>query len=172
MYPYVQVREPLDHQGHFDMHAFRAVFVLIDPIYWGRELQIVMDVRFSPNRHLGRRTYVGDFHLPRYGAGAFHALLETLFTRTTGHKLKQILYGKPQHTSFAFTETILDAQHDVVERIYMVDDNLYTDIYGANQYGGRWKSVLTQTGMHPESANHEELSAYQVLEDVVEALDL
>lgn len=89
-------------------HQFAAVFVLIDPIYWGRELQIVMDVVCAQEGRLGDKglrqqvrvrmywttiserqmqqvpiysacmdfQYMSDFHLPRYGAGAFRAVLE------------------------------------------------------------------------------------------------
>ncbi|GMF34274.1 unnamed protein product [Phytophthora lilii] len=192
MYPDVKVADPLDHDGRFDSQPFAAVFVLIDPIYWGRELQIVMDVLCSPEGLLGQRTvegdgdgerqhiplysacsdfqYVGEFHLPRYGAGAFHAVLEDLFTRTTGHKLEKTLFGKPQRTSFEFAETLIDAQHEDVERIYMVGDNPKTDIRGANEAGGRWKSVLTLTGMHNGPENHEEHPAYEVADDVAQAL--
>ncbi|KAG2767178.1 hypothetical protein JG687_00011011 [Phytophthora cactorum] len=192
MYPDVKVQDPLNHDGRFNSQPFAAVFVLIDPIYWGRELQIVMDVLCSPNGLLGQRTvegdgkgerqhiplysacsdfqYVGEFHLPRYGAGAFHAVLEDLFTRTTGHKLEKTLFGKPQRTSFEFAETLIDAQHKDVERIYMVGDNPKTDIRGANEAGGRWKSVLTLTGMHNGPENHEEHPAYEVVDNVAQAL--
>ncbi|CAI5743952.1 unnamed protein product [Peronospora destructor] len=192
MYPDVKVTDLLVHDGRFDSQPFAAVFVLIDPIYWGRELQIVMDVLCSPNGLLGRRTvegdgngdrqhiplysacsdfqYVGEFHLPRYGAGAFHAVLENLFTHTTGHTLEKTLFGKPQRTSFEFAETLIDAQHEDVERIYMVGDNPKTDIHGANEAGGRWKSLLTLTGMHNGPSNHDEHPAYKVVEDVAQAL--
>lgn len=192
MYPDVKVADPLSHDGRFDEQPFKAVFVLIDPIYWGRELQIVMDVLCSPDGLLGQRTvegdgngerqhiplysacsdfqYVGEFHLPRYGAGAFHAVLEDLFTRTTGHKLEKTLFGKPQRTSFAFAESLIDAQHEDVERIYMVGDNPTTDIRGANEAGGRWKSVLTLTGMHNGPDNHDDHPAYEVVDDVAQAL--
>jgi hypothetical protein len=60
MYPDVKVAEPVLHNGRFDAHPFAAVFVLIDPIYWGRELQIVMDVLCSPDGLLGQRTMEGD----------------------------------------------------------------------------------------------------------------
>ncbi|KAF4317854.1 hypothetical protein BBO99_00007784 [Phytophthora kernoviae] len=192
MYPDVKVANPLTHDGRFDKQPFAAVFVLIDPIYWGRELQIVMDVLCSPDGLLGQRTvegdgngerqhiplysacsdfqYVGEFHLPRYGAGAFHAVLEDLFTRTTGHKLEKTLFGKPQRTSFEFAETLIDAQHEDVERLYMVGDNPKTDIRGANEAGGRWKSVLTLTGMHNGPDNHEKHPAYEVVDDVAQAL--
>ncbi|KAI9910215.1 hypothetical protein PsorP6_010518 [Peronosclerospora sorghi] len=157
MYPDVHVLEPLDHQGHFDLHAFRAVFVRIDPIVLKPRTPDCHGCPLLPERtrrttHRTRRWHANmcpftrparisrtwsDFHLPRDGAGAFHALLETLFTRTTGHKLQETLYGKPQRTSFAFAATLLDAQYDAVERIYMVGDKPHTDIYGAKQAGGR-----------------------------------
>ncbi|CEG47245.1 Predicted phosphatase [Plasmopara halstedii] len=193
MYPDIKVREPLAHNGRFDSQPFAAVFVLIDPIYWGRELQIIMDILCSPSGLFGLRAidgdsngerqhvplysacsdfqYVGEFHLPRYGAGAFHAMLEDLFTRTTGHKLVKTLYGKPQRSSFQFAETLIDRQHQNVARIYMIGDNPSTDICGANDAGGRWKSVLTLTGMHSGPANHEIHKAYQVVDDVAQALN-
>ncbi|KUF84797.1 hypothetical protein AM588_10001098 [Phytophthora nicotianae] len=78
MYPDVKVQDPLNHDGRFDSQPFAAIFVLIDPIYWGRELQITMDVL--------------------------------------------------------------------------------------------WKSVLTLTGMHVGPENHEEHPAYEVVDDVAQAL--
>ncbi len=90
MYPDIKL-EALPHEGRFDREAFGAVFVLIDPIYWGRELQIVMDVLCAQEGRLGKNglkqhvplysacsdfQYVGEFHLPRYGAGAFRAVME------------------------------------------------------------------------------------------------
>ncbi|TDH68192.1 hypothetical protein CCR75_004105 [Bremia lactucae] len=193
MYPDVSVHEPLEHNGRFNLQPFGAILVLIDPIYWGRELQVIMDVLCSPNGLFGLRTasttsqrsdrqciplysacsdfqYVGEFHLPRYGAGAFHAVLEDLYTRTTGYQLTKTLYGKPQRSSYTYTESLLDAQHPNVTRIYMVGDNPQTDIWGANEAGGRWKSILTLTGMHPGPANHNEHVAYQVVDDVAQAL--
>lgn len=192
LYPDIKVPRPLDHKGRFESQPFAAVFLLVDPIYWGRELQIIMDVLCSPFGLFGMRTiegdgngqrqhiplysacsdfqYVGEFHLPRYGAGAFHAMLEDLFTRTTGHKLKKTLYGKPQRSSFRFAETLIDAQHEDVARIYMIGDNPKTDICGANYAGGRWKSVLTLTGMHSRPENDEEHKAYEFVDDVAQAL--
>lgn len=114
--------------------------------------------------------YVGEFHLPRYGAGAFRAVMEDLYFRTTGHHLNQTLFGKPEKTSFDFAEKLIDTQHGDVKRIYMVGDNPATDIKGANEAGGRWKSLLTLTGMHPGPDNHAGHPAYQVVADVSEAL--
>ncbi|DBA00800.1 TPA: hypothetical protein N0F65_004705 [Lagenidium giganteum] len=185
MYPDVKVDGHVPHGGRFDKESFGAVFVLIDPIYWGRELQIVMDVLCAQHGRLGKNAekqhvplysacsdfqYVGEFHLPRYGAGAFRAVMEDLYFRTTGHHLEQTLYGKPEPTSFAYAANLIDKQHDAVERIYMIGDNPLTDVKGANDAGGRWKSILTLTGMHPGPDNHDEHPAYMVVEDVAAAL--
>ncbi|KAL0583652.1 hypothetical protein ABG067_006465 [Albugo candida] len=165
-------------------HQFAAVFVLIDPIYWGRELQIVMDVVCAQEGRLGDKglrqqvpvysacmdfQYMSDFHLPRYGAGAFRAVLEHLYHRTTGHHLEQTFYGKPEKTSFEYVEKLIDEQHENVERIYMIGDNPLTDIQGANGAGGRWKSLLTLSGMHVGPGNHKEHPAYRVVADVNDA---
>lgn len=185
MYPDIKILGDLPLGGRFDQQHFGAVFVLIDPIYWGRELQIVMDVLCAQDGRLGHHggkqhvplysacsdfQYVGEFHLPRYGAGAFRAVMEDLYFRTTGHHLDQTLFGKPEPTSFAYAENLIDQQHDRVERIYMVGDNPTTDIKGANRAGGRWKSLLTLTGMHTGPANDAANPAYQVVADVKEAL--
>ncbi|KAF1315540.1 Tigr01456 family had hydrolase, partial [Globisporangium splendens] len=185
MYPDIKVQGDVPHGGRFEKQQFGAVFVLIDPIYWGRELQIVMDVLCSQEGLLhqdgGKQhvplysacsdfQYVGEYNLPRYGAGAFRAVMEDLYFRTTGHHLEQMLFGKPEITSFAYAEKLIDAQHANVKRIYMVGDNPTTDIKGANNAGGRWKSLLTLTGMHVGPDNHDEYPAYQVVDDVAQAL--
>lgn len=54
MYPDIKVVGDVPLAGRFDTQPFGAVFVLIDPIYWGRELQIVMDVLCSQEGHLGK----------------------------------------------------------------------------------------------------------------------
>lgn len=94
-----------------------------------------------------------------------------MYFRTTGHHLKQTLFGKPEITSFRYAETLIDGQHEDVERIYMVGDNPNTDIKGANAAGGRWKPILTLTGMHVGPANDTQNPAYHVAEDVGAALE-
>lgn len=74
-----------------------AIMIMMDPIYWGRELQLIMDVLMAKGGKVGTYDddsqqqqraqipvytacsdfqYVGEFHLPRYGAGAFRVVLE------------------------------------------------------------------------------------------------
>ncbi|EQC33181.1 HAD-superfamily subfamily IIA hydrolase [Saprolegnia diclina VS20] len=188
-YPDIAVPK-VPHLGKYDAAAFKAVFVLMDPIYWGRELQIIMDVLTSHEGQIGTISddqhvnmysacsdfqYVGEHHLPRFGAGAFRAVLEDLYTRTTGDHLTQTLFGKPEKTSYAFAETLLQSQlpaADALDRIYMVGDNPFTDIKGANAAGDHWKSVLTRTGMYtaPPGVNHPQHPGDAVVDDVAAAL--
>ena len=54
--------------------------------------------------------------------------------------------------SFAFAERLIDAQAAAIgspapTTLYMVGDNPLTDIQGAVSAGGRWRAVLTQSGM-------------------------
>ncbi len=76
----------------------------------------------------------------------------------------------PLTLAFDYVEKLIDSQHPSIKRIYMVGDNPLTDIKGANDAGGRWRSILTRTGMHVDEENHEEHPAYQIVEDVSEAL--
>ncbi|RHZ00918.1 hypothetical protein DYB35_001702 [Aphanomyces astaci] len=218
-YPDISVSK-VPHHGKFDANDFRAVFVLMDPIYWGREIQIIMDVLTSHEGKYGTLAdndqhvnlysacsdfqYVGEHHLPRFGAGAFRAVMEVyctllyriystyiyetvsqdLYMRTTGTKLRQTLFGKPEPTSFEFAEKLLrhqlTAEDERLAAIYMVGDNPYTDIQvsrelddswphddqGANAAGGLWKSVLTRTGMFQGGLNHDDHPADAVVADV------
>lgn len=54
MYPDIKISGDLPLSGRFEQQNFGAVFVLIDPIYWGRELQIVMDVLCAQDGRLGQ----------------------------------------------------------------------------------------------------------------------
>ena len=93
-----------------------------------------------------------------------------MFYRTTGKHLAQELYGKPQKASFAYAEMLIDKQSDAMnapraDTIFMIGDNPDTDIKGANEAGGRWKSVLTRSGVYQDaqfvagSARYTQLSA-------------
>jgi ribonucleotide monophosphatase NagD (HAD superfamily) len=83
----------------------------------------------------------------------------------------QTIFGKPEKTSFDFAEKLIDAQSTNVQCIYMIGDNPLTDVKGANAAGGRWRSILTRTGMHIGRENHDTFTAHQVVDDVVGALD-
>ena len=43
---------------------------------------------------------------------------------------------------------------NIIERFYMVGDNPATDICGANEAGGHWRSVLCRSGLWQVCASH------------------
>jgi ribonucleotide monophosphatase NagD (HAD superfamily) len=64
-----------------------------------------------------------------------------------------------------------------VHTIYAIGDNPDTDMAGANAAGGRWRSILTRSGMFqpdpskPGGGNAVEHPGDYVVEDVGEAYD-
>ena len=108
--------------------------------------------------------YVGQHHHPRLGAGSFKHVLENVYSHIHSNELKQVLYGKPMRTSFDYVTRLLEKQKESfghtnpLQTLYMVGDNPDTDIKGANDAGGRWKSILTETGIYqsgdPHTAHH------------------
>ncbi|RQM10675.1 hypothetical protein B5M09_001185 [Aphanomyces astaci] len=128
-YPDISVSK-VPHHGKFDANDFRAVFVLMDPIYWGREIQIIMDVLTS--------------HEGKYGTLA-----------DNDQHLRQTLFGKPEPTSFEFAEKLLrhqlTAEDERLAAIYMVGDNPYTDIQSVLTRTGMFQGGLNHDD-HPADA--------------------
>ncbi len=64
-------------------------------------------------------------------------------------------YGKPFSVTYKYAENILEQtaqklyenEKTSISTIYGIGDNPAADIRGANNAGGRWKSVLTRTGV-------------------------
>jgi ribonucleotide monophosphatase NagD (HAD superfamily) len=54
-----------------------------------------------------------------------------------------------------------------IQRIYMIGDNVDTDVEGANRAGGKWVSVLTKTGLYVGGPH----SAQLLVDDVGQAYD-
>jgi len=163
-----------------------AVFVVADPIPWGRDIQIVCDLAQSTGLVLERADkqmvpvyfstpdfeYMGECSLPRLGNGSFTFAVQATYRKLTGVPLECTVYGKPHAETYAYATETLDVMAQRVGKhlttIYGVGDNPLTDIRGANNAGGRWKSVLTRTGMFQGTENDEEDPAHLVVEDLLE----
>lgn len=110
-----------------------------------------------------------DYHLPRFGQGAFQAALQGVWNATTGGAmLEKTVIGKPHAHTYEYAEKVLDSHHtemmqqrgvgnidqNRVKRVYMVGDNPESDIRGANEFksprGTEWNSILVKTGVYKD----------------------
>jgi len=166
-----------------------AILAMIDPLLWGRGLQICCDILRSsgvPGQLVSKQIvplynscadfeYATQFPVPRFGAGAFTQALMFLFQALTGRDLQHVQFGKPHSAQYDFAEVQIQrlAQEwggPRVERFYMVGDNPVTDIQGANRAGNHWFSILTRTGMHTVAENDPTHPADVVVDDALAGL--
>lgn len=86
------------------------------------------------------------------GAGSFERALKVLFKDTHGYQPEFQNYGKPNLKHFQFVENkvLKDCGSDI-KTIYMIGDNLRSDILGANTINDNssinWVSVAVKTGL-------------------------
>eukprot|EP00475_Leptophrys_vorax_P038279 TRINITY_DN6720_c0_g1_i4.p1 TRINITY_DN6720_c0_g1~~TRINITY_DN6720_c0_g1_i4.p1 ORF type:complete len:315 (+),score=88.29 TRINITY_DN6720_c0_g1_i4:574-1518(+) len=176
-------------------HPIKAVLCFNDPLYWGRDLQILTDVARS-NGIPGTLSeeqivpfyfsgpdfeYAANFPLPRFGSGAFSFCLEKLFHKLCDRHLVSTLFGKPEFSSYRYIEEVLSQKYGQIHaqdggsrarqlhRVYAIGDNPLSDIKGANGAGGRWRSMLVRTGVW----KGDPLDAHQphfICDDVLDAL--
>eukprot|EP00301_Raphidiophrys_heterophryoidea_P004538 c11965_g1_i1.p1 GENE.c11965_g1_i1~~c11965_g1_i1.p1 ORF type:complete len:304 (-),score=79.17 c11965_g1_i1:130-1041(-) len=163
-----------------DIRSIDAVFCLIDPLYWGRDIQIVCDaLRACPSpmpifNSCADLEYSTDHKYARLGAGAFGRALNHVVAQVHPRTYRMLLYGKPHAPTYEYAQDVLvgmaqeNNQH--IEAIYMVGDNLDTDIKGANQFGGLWRSILTQTGLY-NATERPQHNATRLVNHVGDAFD-
>ena len=139
---------------------FSRILCLTDPIYWGRELQVCLDILSqspAPELHncCSDFEYVSNYPAPRLGNGSFRIALETLYQHKFGVPLPQKLYGKPSPANYHYIQQKLQGLYQTdLDTIYMVGDNPATDIVGATQLGGAWKAILVKTGIYQDSSSY------------------
>lgn len=121
------------------------------------------------------------------GAGAFERSLKVLFKETHGYEPEFQNYGKPNLKHFQFVENkILKEQSSSIKTIYMIGDNLRSDILGANTINANsninWVSIAVKTGLYKSEKDIEAhaqqtgikkelLTPQIVVEDFREAID-
>uniref|UniRef100_A0A0E0KC80 Uncharacterized protein n=1 Tax=Oryza punctata TaxID=4537 RepID=A0A0E0KC80_ORYPU len=153
----------------------KGVFVVSDPVDWGRDLQVLCDILSTgglPGSGRGDQPplyfasddleYQAAFPSERLGMGAFRIALESIFNQVNDHQLKYISYGKPNPFVFKNAANILEklaicmhpsslptkeVEEHRFSTIYMVGDNPKVDINGALKAGPPWSPVLTRTGV-------------------------
>ncbi|XP_020535559.1 uncharacterized protein YKR070W [Jatropha curcas] len=179
----------------------KAVFVVSDPVDWGRDIQVICDVLRSgglpgkDSRHQPPLYFAADdleyqaaFSSQRLGMGAFRIALESIFNRIHHNDLEYICFGKPNPSVFKNAEAVvsqlqLSCNTEAPLRecvapgsppfrtLYMIGDNPSVDIKGARQAGNPWFSILTRSGVFRGQHNHEEFPADLVVDTVEEAVD-
>ncbi|RNF09023.1 HAD-superfamily subfamily IIA hydrolase [Trypanosoma rangeli] len=147
-----------------------AILQFNDPDDAFSDLQTILDVLLSPRGQVGRYVsstqcvpyfvsaddlfWATEAPLPRLGQGAFREMLSAVFESVTGHGLHVTTYGKPRAIAYAFAErrmgeisAKLGWDPKALRAIFMVGDNIDTDIVGANARGGCWTSVHVLSGI-------------------------
>ncbi|XP_050209567.1 uncharacterized protein YKR070W-like [Mercurialis annua] len=179
----------------------KAVFVVSDPVDWGRDIQVLCDVLRSgglPGQDNGHQPhlyfaaddleYQAAFASQRLGLGAFRIALESIFNRIHHNALDYTTFGKPNPFVFNNAEAVLSQlqkscrsepnfkkcggpESPPLKTLYMIGDNPLVDIKGAQQAGHPWFSILTRTGVFRGEHNHAEFPADLVVDTVEEAVD-
>lgn len=170
----------------------KAVFVISDPVDWGRDIQVICDILRSggvPGKANGDQgqqpplyfaaddlEYQAAFPAQRLGMGAFRIALESVFNRVHHKNLDCVIFGKPNPFVFKNAEAILceikpSLESHSFKTLYMIGDNPAVDVKGAKQAGSPWFSILTRTGVFRGDRNHAEYPADLVVDTVEEAVD-
>jgi len=138
--------------------GIEAIFVFHDPRDWGRDIQLMLDV-LVVREGTGREKvelffcnpdlwWKADYPRPRLGQGGFREAFQGVYQFVTGQRYPERVLGKPSKATFDYAKgelsKLVGEQDDV--SIYMVGDNLLSDIQGANRAG--WKSILVETGVY------------------------
>ncbi|VAH89668.1 unnamed protein product [Triticum turgidum subsp. durum] len=165
----------------------KGVFVVSDPVDWGRDLQVLCDILSTgglPGNGKGDQPplyfsaddleYQAAFPSERLGMGAFRIALESIFNQVNDVPLKYTSYGKPNPFVFKNAANILEkivmdmypnsqprneVQDHQFSTIYMIGDNPKVDINGVLKAGPPWSSVLTRTGVFRGNDNDPKFPA-------------
>ena len=157
-----------------------CIVLVGEPVGWERNIQIVLDVilgKGHPNKRVEEYPNIkneipiiaanldlcwkGAANMPRFGNGAFLLILETLYEKFTGNRLKyEKLFGKPSHHTYTYCLKRLAQLYpnQNIETIIGIGDNPQSDIAGANNIkindpNHTWLSVLVETGVYKRGEN-------------------
>lgn len=201
--------------GKEDLLKVDAVLVFNDPRDWVLDIQLIVDLLLSQSGYLGSLSpmngdaslpnkgyqqdgqppiyfsnpdllWAAEYHLPRFGQGAFREALEGVWNAITGGEkagvmLKKTMIGKPYQKTFDFAEQRLLAHREELngngqqlQDVYMIGDNPESDILGANRYRSPrnvcWHSILVRSGVYDSGEPRVKPTA--IVQDVWEATQL
>ena len=118
------------------------------------------------------RVYGGFYKHPRITEGSFRETITHLYECVHKKKLEFSLTGKPTNLTYSYAKNILNKYSEKfnvkLDKIYMIGDNLESDVKGANGQGDDWFSILVKTGVCKE--NSDEIKAKLICKDVNDAV--
>lgn len=181
-----KVSSECSHRAHTEP-PYAAVVLLEMPANWGETIQVLVDVVRGDGQigrdcvqtipfHCGNPDFdYKDVHsVPRMTLGAFRAALDALYEKATGRTLIYTLHGKPFPATYELALENFKQQtrsEALPERIICVGDNPVSDIQGANNMGGCFKSALVRTGVwQGEEATDASVMPWRVYDDVLECV--
>lgn len=167
--------------GSIPFPSISAIFQFDDPTDPFNDIQTILDVLTSPFGRVGNSIsgtqsipyfvsaddllWSTAAPLPRLGQGAFREMMSSVYESVTGQGLQITLYGKPRAVAFAYARKKLLSQSVALgwdaakmRAIFMVGDNIESDILGANAAQGLWTSVHVLTGLGRTPAARRTLS--------------
>ncbi|KPI86499.1 hypothetical protein ABL78_4439 [Leptomonas seymouri] len=156
--------------GSVPFPEVHAVIQMNDPEDGLNDVQTILDILIAPNGQVGPFVtgaqttpyfvaaddllWATEAPLPRLGQGAFREMMASVFESVTGQGLQTQLYGKPRAIAYAYAEQRLKSvaasmgwNPHQMRSIFMVGDNIESDIVGANAAGGLWTSVHVLSGI-------------------------
>ncbi|KAK7946554.1 uncharacterized protein PG986_010875 [Apiospora aurea] len=193
-----------------------AMFVFNDPRDWALDIQIISDLLMSQNGVLGTYSpkngkpdlpnagwqtdgqptlyfsnadlvWAAQYHLPRFGQGAFQAAIAGIWKQVTGGmELQRTVIGKPYKETYEYAERVLTNHRaqmlgtevkklEPLRSVYMIGDNPESDIRGANDFasplGTAWSSVLVRTGVYTDARGEPAHPPTMVVDDVAAAVE-
>ncbi|KAK9495955.1 HAD-like domain-containing protein [Lipomyces doorenjongii] len=189
--------DELRHARSLSEDPFDAILVFNDSRDWGCDTQVIVDLLTSEGGKLGTKNskleqtlpiyfsnndllWANEYHLPRFGQGAFRTCIEKVFKDYTGRDLQATIIGKPYLFTYEYAHGVLNEWRQEtfgydgkLKRVYMVGDNPASDITGGNGYG--WYSILVRTGVFKDgdkldAAAKPKIVVDNVLEAVMHAI--
>lgn len=202
--------KPIDPTRPRESLKIDAVFVYNDSRDWGLDATIMVDTLLAPNGLLGSTTafntasaespriywsnqdmlWAAKYHLPRIGQGGFRDAFLGLMrgvkeVANNGNQIKESFAGKPHDLAMEYAESRLrnvrEQMHSgELATIYMIGDNPFSDIMGANRRAThskvKWQGILVKTGVF--TLGHSAIATLPVearpttvRENVAEAVD-
>ncbi|KAK9323414.1 HAD-like domain-containing protein [Lipomyces orientalis] len=185
--------EELKHARTLSDDAFNAILMFNDSRDWGCDTQVIIDLLTSEGGKLGTKNnsleqtlpiyfsnndllWANEYHLPRFGQGAFRTSIEKVFKDYTGRDMQSTIIGKPYLFTYEYAHGVLNEWRQEMygydgklRRVYMIGDNPASDIRGGNGYG--WYTILVRTGVFKDGDELDAAAKPKVIVDnVLEAV--